>query len=184
MMVTTHAFLGLAVASSMVLIAPEFSAAAAVGAIAGGVFPDLDLLFKHRRTFHFPTYYSVLSLLSLPIILLFTSDLTVLGFFFLLSASLHSISDVIGGGLELKPWEGKSDRAVYLHYRGRWLKPRRWIRYDGAPEDFVLASVLALPSFYLYGGVVRNVVVLGVLLSLFYTLLRKKMVEIAPEKLK
>jgi hypothetical protein len=35
---------------------------------------------------------------------------------------------------------------VYDHVRGRWIRPRRWIRYDGAPEDAALAVALAVPT--------------------------------------
>jgi hypothetical protein len=66
---------------------------------------------------------------------------------------------------------------VYDHVRGRWIRPRRWIRYDGAPEDAVLAGALAVPTLalapsdavpLLYPGVVAVVAV-----SVVYAALRR-----------
>jgi len=44
-------------------------------------------------------------------------------------AAVHSVADMYGGGLELRPG-GNSDRAVYDHYRGTWIAPRQlvWVR--------------------------------------------------------
>ena len=97
--------------------------------------------------------------------------------FVLLSAALHSSSDVLGAGEELRPWERTVDEAVYLHPAGRWLRARRIVRYDGAPEDLLLTVVFALPGLLLYDGSVRYVCLLCVLLATVYALFRKQVPE-------
>ncbi|WP_227355615.1 metal-dependent hydrolase [Haladaptatus salinisoli] len=176
MMATTHALLGVLVGSAALFVAPEFAPVAVSAGLVGGLFPDFDLYSGHRKTLHFPVYYSLAAAAALAVAALAPTALTVaLGVFFL-SAAIHSASDAFGGGLELKPWLGESNRAVYDHYRGRWIRPRRWIRYDGAPEDFALGVFLALPSLVLHEGAVQTLVVVAVLISGVYSLFRKRLV--------
>jgi hypothetical protein len=84
--------------------------------------------------------------------------------------------DAIGGGLELRPWRGESERAVYSHYHARWIPPRRWVRYDGAPEDLLVAVAVAAPVVYAVDGVVETGVLLAVGVSAVYVVVRKPMV--------
>ncbi len=179
MMATTHALVGVLLGSASLFVAPELAPVAVIAGLAGGVFPDLDLYSGHRKTLHFPVYYSIAAAVALVAAMLLPTAWTFALGFFLLAAAAHSASDALGGGLELKPWLGQSERAVYDHYNGRWISPRRWIRYDGAPEDFALAAVLAVPSVVLYDGPIQTVVVLAVLISGVYALLRKPLVSIA-----
>lgn len=86
--------------------------------------------------------------------------------------------DALGGGLELKPWLGTSDRAVYSHYHRQWIRPRRWIRYDGAPEDLLAAGLFSLPALYALDDVARTAVLGALGVSAGYVLLRKPMVEV------
>jgi len=146
MMATTHALAGMALASVVSVFAPEYAPVAVVAAGAGGAFPDLDTPGRHRRTLHYPVYYSVAAVGLLVVALVVPSSVTVALAAFVGAAALHSVTDVFGGGLELRPWEGTSDRAVYDHYHGRWVRPRRWVRYDGSPEDVALATLLAVPA--------------------------------------
>ena len=145
-MATTHALAGIAVASVTLLVAPEQAPVAMAAAAVGGVFPDLDLYAGHRRTLHYPVYYPLGAALAFAGLALLPSVFTLALAWFLLGAAFHAVMDVFGGGLELRPWEGTSNRAVYDHFNERWLAPRRWIRYDGAPEDLLLAGTLAVPA--------------------------------------
>ena len=178
MMATTHVFGALALAALVAVLVPEFALVVAVAAIVGGFFPDLDLYAGHRKTLHFPVYYSIAAVPAAVVAVLVPTPGTVALAIFLLAAALHSVSDAVGGGLELKPWYGTSRRAVYSHYHGRWIEPRRWVRYDGAPEDLALASVLAVPALVVFDGVVTDVVVALLLVSIGYTLARKRMVQV------
>jgi branched-subunit amino acid transport protein len=179
MMNTTHAAMGIALAAPLTEVAPEFAPVAALAAIVGGVFPDLDLLSgQHRRTLHFPIYYSVAGVVAGAVALLVPTTPTVVAAFFLLSAALHCVTDAIGGGLELRPWEATDDRGVYVHPAKRWIRPRRWVRYDGAPEDLLLASVFSIPGLVMFDGWVRTLTVVGLIISVVYVLVRKRLPEL------
>lgn len=179
MMATTHALFGAVLAIPTLFFAPEYAPVAFAAGVVGGVFPDLDLYSDHRKTLHFPMYYSVAAAVAVGVSLLATGSVTVAFAVFFLAAALHSASDAIGGGLELRPWQARSDRAVYDHFRGEWIRPRRWIRYDGAPEDLLLAVCLAVPSLLVYQEPARTVVLALVAVSVVYTLCRKTLVDAA-----
>ena len=176
MMATTHALGGVALAVLVSLFVPEVGTAALVAAALGGTFPDFDLYSGHRRTLHFPVYYTALAALAALATAVAPSTATLAVALFLAAAALHSVSDAFGGGLELKPWLGTSDRAVYDHYRGRWIAPRRWVRYDGAPEDFALCLLLGVPSYVALDGPAALAVAAAVAVSGVYALCRKPMV--------
>lgn len=181
-MATTHAYVGLAMAAAVATVAPEYALPAAVGGALGGTFPDLDLLAFHRRTLHYPVYYWFLALPAAAVALLAPGPVTVGVALFLLAAAVHSNTDVVGGGLEMRPWEGTSEKAVYVHATGTWLRPRQWVRYDGSPEDLALAAAFAAPSLVVFDGPVRSAALVGLVVSAIYTLLRKRIVEWAPER--
>jgi hypothetical protein len=101
---------------------------------------------------------------------------------FFVSAAVHSMSDVLGGGLELRPWEATGDRGVYIHPKRRWVPPRRYVRYDGAPEDLLVGAVFAVPGLLVFEGWVRQAVVVGLLVSLGYTAIRRRLPELTPER--
>ncbi len=178
-MATTHVFVGVALAAAVTAFAPELALVAVGAAILGGAFPDFDLYAGHRKTLHFPVYYSICALASVSLVLLTPTTVTVAAAVFFLAAALHSAMDALGGGLELKPWEGTSEEAVYSHYHERWVRPRRWVRYDGAPEDLLLASTLSVPGLLVFDGRVRDVLLVFLAVSIGYTLARKPMVRIA-----
>lgn len=179
MMATTHALAGMTLATVALFVAPEHASAAVIAGAAGGVFPDLDLYSEHRKTLHFPVYYAGAALVAAGAALAWPGTTTVIAVVFLLSAALHSMMDAFGGGLELRPWLGVSDRAVYDHARGRWIAPRRWVRYDGAPEDLALAAALALPPLFVFEGIVPSLVAGALAVSAVYVLLRKRLVDAA-----
>lgn len=175
MMATTHALAGLLLASVTVVVAPEHAPAALLAGFAGGVAPDLDMPFVHRRTLHFPVY---LPLATVPMVLvaaLVPTGATVALAAFVGAAALHSVSDVVGGSLEHRPWEATVERAVYSHYHGRWLAPRRWVGYDGAPADLVVAGLLGLPALALTAGHLHSLVVASLLVSIGYTAVRRRL---------
>jgi hypothetical protein len=176
MMNTTHAAMGVALAAPLAVVAPELAPAGAIAGFVGGSFPDLDLLSgQHRRTLHFPVYYSVAALAASAVALLAPTAATVGAALFLLSAALHCVTDAAGGGLELRPWEATDDRGVYVHPAGRWIPPRRWIRYDGAPEDLVLAGVASLPGLVVFDGTVRTLTAAALAVSAVYVAVRKRL---------
>ena len=174
MMSTTHAAVGVTLAASTLWVAPELVVPAALGAMAGGIFPDLDVAYAaHRKTLHYPELYWPFVAVGFAVALLSPSSVTVGAAFFLLSAAVHSVTDVFGGGLGSRPWENDDQRGVYAHRRGRWIPPRRWIRYDGSPEDLVVVAVFSLPGILLYDGLVRRLTLAMLSVSAVYVVLRK-----------
>ena len=179
MMATTHALAGMVLVSATGLLAPEYLPVTVGAAAAGGIFPDLDLYGNHRQTLHYPVLYSLGAVPLVALAALVPTAVTVAVAAFVTSAALHSAMDALGGGLELKPWKGTSERAVYNHYHGRWIRPRRWIRYDGAPEDVLFAVVLAAPLVVVVTGRMQTVVAGLVGLSVVYGFVRKPLVAVA-----
>jgi hypothetical protein len=159
MMLPTHVLAGMLLAAPLVRVAPELAPVGFAAGFLGGLLPDLDMYTGHRKTLHYPVYYSVLSVPALLAAVLAPSALTVGVALFILGAAFHSVADMYGGGLELRPWEGTSDRAVYDHHRETWIAPRRGVRYDGAVEDLALSVGLAAPLLLLVVGPLRQVVI-------------------------
>jgi hypothetical protein len=179
MMATTHALAGVALALGVSVVVPEAGGIPVAAAALGGLFPDFDLTGDHRRTLHFPVYYSLAALIAAVLAVALPTIATLAAALFLAAAALHSVMDAAGGGLEPRPWLARSDRGVYDHARGRWIAPRRWIRYDGAPEDLLLCVALAVPALVALDGVGRLAVVGALVVSTVYTLLRKPLVALA-----
>lgn len=181
MMATTHAFAGLAVVTPIAYLAPELAVPLATGAILGGLVPDLDLVLAHRRTLHFPLLGGAVALPAVGVAVFAPATATAAVSAFVLSAWIHAASDALGGGPEMDPWNDRSERAVFDHVRRRWIRPRRWIRYDGAPEDAAVAVALALPGAIVFDGTIRALVIGGVVVSICYALLRRRLVEWTPD---
>ncbi|MFB6095870.1 MAG: metal-dependent hydrolase [Haloferacaceae archaeon] len=179
MMLPTHALAGMLLALPVAAVAPEYAPAALAAGFVGGVLPDLDLYAGHRKTLHFPTYYAVLGAGGLVAAALSPSTTSVAAAVLLLAAALHSVSDVFGGGLELRPWEATSERAVYDHVRGRWLAPKRWIRYDGAPEDLALSVGLAAALWTSVDGTLRLAVGGALAVAVVYAATRRVLPRLA-----
>lgn len=177
-MSTTHAAMGGALAAVLVPFAPELAPVAVLGAMAGGVFPDLDIVLDHRKSLHFPEQYWLVATPSAAVALLWPSTPTVLVASFLTSAAIHSLTDVVGGGLGRRPWLADDHRGVYSHRRNRWLRPRRWIRYDGAPEDLLATAVFAFVPWIVLEGALQDLVVGGLAISIGYVILRKRLPDL------
>ncbi|WP_313692155.1 metal-dependent hydrolase [Halorarum halobium] len=181
MMATTHALAGMLLAVPVSLVAPELAPAAFVAGGVGGFVPDLDLYAGHRKTLHYPVYGSVAAVPAVGLAALVPTEATVALAAFLVGAALHARMDVYGGGLELRPWEGTSERAVYDHARGRWRRPRRVVRYDGAPEDLLVSLAFSAPLLVVLDAApnVQPVVSSLLAVSLLYVALRKPLGRLA-----
>lgn len=178
MMATTHVLAGVALAAAALVVAPEHTTVAVVAGAVGGMFPDLDIYAGHRKTLHYPVCFPVAAVPALGMAVVVPTELMVAAAFFLAAAGAHSAMDALGGGLELRPWLATSERAVYDHVRGRWIAPRRWVRYDGAPEDLALAGVFGMFAASAFGGLVAQFVLAVLVGSLAYAFVRKPMVRI------
>lgn len=187
MMALTHALLGAVLALPLAAVAPELAPVALVAGAAGGVAPDLDIYADHRRRLHFPVFGPLAAVPALGLAAAAPGPATVALAWFLAAAGVHAAADVLGGGLELRPWQGTSERAVYSHYHGRWLAPRRLVAYDGSPGDLGLAAaagatlVLAFgATVELLGAAVPLATAVGAVLAVAagYTLLRKPLADL------
>lgn len=180
MMLPTHVLVGVALAAPLALLAPELGTFALLGAIVGSVLPDLDMYAGHRRTLHFPTLYPAAALPAILVALFVPTPVTVGVALALLGAAVHCQMDVYGGGLELRPWEGNSDRAVYDHVGRTWIAPKRWLDYDGSPGDFALAAGIGVPLLFVLEGPFPTFVAAALVVAAVYALLRRHLVDLAP----
>jgi len=178
-MLPTHAIGGMLVALPVALAMPEVSSAALVAGFLGGTLPDLDLYVGHRKTLHYPVYYSVAGGIGVLAALLVPSASAVAVTTLLLAAAAHSVADAYGGGLELRPWEATSSRAVYDHYHGRWIAPRPGVRYDGSPSDLLLATTLAVPLLAVVDAPYSWLVVGSLAVAAVYTTVRRTLPALA-----
>lgn len=179
MMLPTHALVGMLIGLAVGAVAPEFLGTALVAGFVGGVVPDLDLYVGHRKTLHYPVYYALLAVPAAGLAVLVPGPATVGAAVCLLAAAAHSASDVLGGGLELRPWEATSERAVYDHYRGRWIAPRRWVPYDGSPGDLLLSVALAVPLGVALDGGLRVLVGVCLVVAVAYAAVRRLLPTVA-----
>jgi len=140
MMALTHGLASLAFAALATSAVPEYAGPPPlVAAFLGGVAPDLDVVAEHRKSLHFPVGYTFLWG-TLGVWFAFAPSAWVLLAATAVGAgALHVWSDVLAGSVEPAPWDPTTERAVYNHALGGWHRPRRLIRYSGAPEDGLLA---------------------------------------------
>lgn len=180
MMATTHVYAGVALVVPVAVVVPELAVPLAIGAICGGLAPDIDILLEHRKTLHFPVYGAGASVVALALAVAVPSPLTAAGAAFVAAAWLHAASDALGCGPEFDPWTDGSTEAVYNHAAGRWVRARRYVRYDGAPEDFALGLALVIPAVLVFEGLIQFVLVAGLLPALAYTVFRRQVAEWVP----
>lgn len=145
-MVFTHVLMGALVGSLVAFAYPGHVAIAVAAGLCGGGFPDLDMVFVHRRTLHFPALFTAATVVAGPILFVRPTPVTVAAFCFVTAAALHSLTDVLGGGKEMRPWRETDDRAVFNHVTGTWHTPWR-VFYDGSVADLVLSTALACVLF-------------------------------------
>jgi hypothetical protein len=140
MMALTHGAVSVGLVALAMPLAGEYAGQPLLAAaLLGGLAPDVDLLAAHRRTCHYPVGYTLLTGLLAASVFLAPSTGLVLAAVAVGAAALHAWSDVLAGSVEPEPWNPTTERAVYNHALKRWHRPRRYIRYSGAPEDFLLA---------------------------------------------
>ncbi|WP_435334256.1 metal-dependent hydrolase [Haloarchaeobius sp. TZWWS8] len=177
MMAMTHALAGLLLATLVVRVSGGDPTPLVMAAVTGSVLPDLDIYAGHRETLHYPVMGWVPAGFAVALALAFPSTWTLALATFFVAFALHPVMDLYGGGLELRPWEARSEKAVYSHYHKRWLKPRRLVPYDGSPRDLALAGAMGLPALTLPEPV-PPLVVVTVAVSAGYVVLRKRLAAV------
>lgn len=175
MMTTTHGFVGAGLGLTAAAAVPELATPALVSGAAGGALPDLDLIATHRRSLHFPVGFTALATAALVLAIAIPVPATILLAVGLGAAALHCAMDVFGGGVGSRPWETTSERGVYNHLTRRWIRPRRWIRYAGAPEDLGLAVLVGAPLLAVTTGRARYAVGAALACSVLFTVYRRRL---------
>ncbi|WP_247006003.1 metal-dependent hydrolase [Halorientalis litorea] len=175
MMTPTHAFVGALLGATTVLFAPSLTPTAVVVGFVGGALPDIDLLATHRRSTHYPVYATAAALPVMAAVAVAPSPAGVLFAVFLASAATHALMDALGGGVEVRPWEATSEKGVFNHATGRWIVPRRWVRYAGAPEDLALAVLCCLPTLLVVSGRLRLALLAVLCCSGLFTAVRRRL---------
>jgi len=182
-MALTHGFMSLALATLVLPVVSEHVAPPLViaAAVVGGVLPDLDVLARHRRTLHYPVILPVLACCSLALFFVFGGPTMLLVGIFAGAAGFHALVDVLGGSAERAPWDPATEFGVYNHVVRRWHRPRRLVRYSGAPEDFLLGGGFAIvATLSVWTTPTVDLLVVGLLgVAGVYTLARRRLSTIA-----
>ena len=180
MMLPTHALVGMALAVPVALSVPELAPAALLGGFVGGVLPDLDMYSGHRKTLHYPTLYPIAAVPAVLFALIQPTAIAVGVATMLVAAAVHCRMDIYGGGLELEPWEGTSERAVYDHVRGAWRRPRRLVSYDGSKADLAISAGIGLPLLFVLPEPFTFLVAAALAVGTVYVLFRRRLAALAP----
>jgi hypothetical protein len=139
MMVSTHILAGIALGLISFHIWPQNAFLFICVSAAAAVFPDLDVLFEHRRTFHRPLEYTVFCSIS-AIIAIFYPLLGFLGLFAFGSLTLYCV-------LDLFSTDGR-EKALYNHVFGEWVLVRNIVPTRSF-KDALAAFLFSIPA-YLY----------------------------------
>lgn len=175
----THMLAGVLIALPFLSVFPDHTMSLFIVGMIGGIFPDFDLYTGHRKTLHFPVYYGIPGVV-LGIIGLVTMEFFVLlAFIFVSAAWLHSVMDILGSGIELRPWEGTSNKAVFDHHNKKWIQPRRVISYDGSPGDLFLAAALGIPLLIGFSPPVDSYIGVLLVIGIVYAVCRKRLANTA-----
>ena len=177
-MLPTHVLVGLALATPVAAAAPDLATPVLLGALAGSVVPDLDVAAVHRRTLHYPTGYALASVPVVAVALAVPRPETVGLACGVAAAAVHCRMDRYGGSHEFRPWERKSDHAVYDHVTGRWLRAKRWTRYDGAPEDLLVATLAGGVALVALADPFRAVAAVALGVGVVYAMFRRRLSDV------
>ena len=175
MMTTTHALVGALVGAAVAPFAPATTPAVVAAGFAGGAAPDADLVATHRRSTHFPVAGTAAATGLAGVAVAVASPATTLLAVFAVAVAIHCLMDALAGGVERRPWKATSEEAVYNHVGGYWVRPRRWVRYAGAPEDLLLATGAALPLLATTTGRIRAVVACVLAVSAGFVAVRRRL---------
>ena len=177
MMTPNHALAGLTLALTVLRWRPELAGIAAIAGFVGGALPDLDSrLGQHRKTLHYPAYYTVLAGACLAAALALdpvgaavasASTAAVVGAYFFGAAALHCYADYFVA-IQQPDDEVNADGVLYLHPRDRWIGPVKIIPYAGSPGDLLVGFALAVPPLLIYDGVAFGLTVLSLAGSVLY----------------
>lgn len=175
-MVFTHILVGILIGAFYSTVHPEAASIAVIAGLFGGGFPDVDMLFMHRKTLHYPVIFSLLSVAGAIAVVIAPLPVIVLFFIAMTAAAVHCMMDTLGGGKEMRPWEKTDDRAVFNHVSGEWITPRR-LFYDGSIYDLAISLAASVLSWLLVPEGYRQIILLLLILATVYVALRRWITE-------
>jgi hypothetical protein len=168
---TTHLFLGLVIGATASFVFPVSLTVLTVAAVAGAMLPDLDVLFEHRKTLHYPVVSLAASLFLVSATFLTTHFAVVAAAVFTFSVFLHCAADLMCNGIGPDPWKHDWEHGVYNHVTGEWVAPVRWLDYAGSTRDLSLMLALMPLPLLVYPAWIQTgmiaVAVFSILLSMF-----------------
>jgi hypothetical protein len=167
MMTPNHGTAGLLLSLTVTGWYPELVGMIAFCALLGGVLPDLDVEWEHRKTLHYPVYYGVVTLLFLALTAISNSVVAVAGLYFFGAAALHCYTDYFVA-IEKSSDEPDGDGVLYLHPWRQWIGPKEIISYAGSPGDLLVGLLLAVPPLLYYSELPFGLTVLSVTGTVLY----------------
>lgn len=172
MMTATHMLLGMLLGYILGFIQPDIAPYLLIIGFIGGMLPDIDIAFKHKRSLHFPFYYSLIVAITLTSTIFFSSVEAVMAFTFFGAATLHCLTDVFAGSLETALGRQENEKTVYLHPENRWINSVNLIRFPGAPEDLMLSLLIGVPLLIVIQGPLEWLTAATLALGTAYSVMR------------
>jgi len=167
MMTPNHATSGLLLALTVTRWHPELLTVVAITAFIGGVVPDFDAKLEHRKTLHYPVYYSILAGLFLLAATVVDAQVLVIGAYFFAAATLHCYTDLFVD-IEKASDEPDGDGIIFVHPVDRWVGPVTLVRYAGSPEDLLIGLLLVVLPLLEYEGVPFALTLIAMAWSVLY----------------
>jgi hypothetical protein len=181
MMLPTHITIGFLFSIIFFYLHPDSLPLLIIATLIGSIIPDIDIFIgQHRKTLHFPVGYTGITVILLPLYFLLptvgiASLIVLVG-----SASIHSLTDIIGGGLSKTPWKTIDSPTVYSHYHNVWITEKNapmTVKYDGSYLDFavLLGSVYIISQINLEIMYLTEFLILLLVIGGIYTSIRRKL---------
>lgn len=154
-----------------------------IGGLFGGI-PDLDALFKHRKTLHFPIISIILLTLAMLAVLLQVLIIDTITFSLIiiltiiLSLNTHYLFDYLAYGNVLRPWLGdESEEGLYNHIKGSWISSKNFYYYGSRLDLMILIFLTAGLNFYSSNLIIRIISILLIICGFIFYWKKKFIVK-------
>lgn len=198
MMLPTHILVSLCFSLLFIYINPVnpvYATELLIAAIIGGIIPDLDMFIgQHRKTLHnIPLYIGLILLSLIGVINTYITEILneyifIIGLIIGLGAIGHILSDILGSGLEKKPWEKTSNHCVYNHFTKSWIAPTHIFGHDGSIRDLSLLLILSTIIIFIQPSqlipFIHIIIYISIFIGFSYTVIRKKLPQLEEKLVK
>jgi hypothetical protein len=162
-------------------VAPEYITFSFYVGLFAGLFPDLDMVLEHRRSFHRPFQYILFTVAAGTLTFFYFNQWTVMIFTFIASINLHSLSDILSSGATVEPFKEENNKGVYNHIREEWIEPRRLI-IMGSMSDIMLSIGMGAIIVGFTGTTFLSIITGVTLYGVFHFMtINKKADQLTPE---